>query len=145
MSRFNPWLIGVLLAGALGAWGCSQQRTGVSAKIAELETRYAKLEEDYRTLQAANDQQRKKLTQVEAQRVALEREKTTLIGDLAKATTERNNLRKQVAERTGERDAVQNHLAQFSKELQNLAGRVESVVNNPGDGPSILPASRRND
>ena len=148
MNRFNPWYVAVLLVCALGAWGCSQQKTGaISAKISDLESRYAKLEEDYRTVQALNDQHRKKLNQAEAQRVALEKEQASLRREVASINADRETLRKQVAERTSERDSAQTNLIQFSKELQTLASRVEAAVNNnsPNSGTSMLPASRRNE
>jgi len=148
MNRFNPWYIAVLLVCVLGAWGCSQQRTGaISAKITDLEIRYAKLDEDYRTLQATYELNRKKLNQVEGQRVALEKLKGTLSHELASVNTDRAALRKQVAERTLERDSAQTNLIQFSKELQSLAGRVEAAANgnSPANGASVIPVSRRNE
>ena len=148
MKCFNPWYIAVLLACVLGAWGCSQQRTGaISAKISDLEIRYAKLDEDYRTLQATNDLHRKKLNQAEAQRVALERNQAQLSKELTSVNTDRETLRKQIADRTLERDSAQSNLIQFSKELQTLAGRVEAAVNSnsPNNGTTAFPASRRNE
>jgi chromosome segregation ATPase len=146
MRNIKPALLVAFLLCTMGVWGCSQQKTGaISAKINELESRHAKLEEDYRTLQSNHDQYRKKLSQMEAQRNALEQEKTELNNQLDKTTNERETLRKQVSQRTQERDVAQTNLTQFSKELQALAGRVESALNNnsPGPNASIIPASRR--
>jgi chromosome segregation ATPase len=146
MKNINPVYGAVFLLCAMGVWGCSQQKTGaISAKINELESRYTKLEEDYRTLQSTHDQHRKRLTQIETQRAALEQEKNDLNKQLDNVTGERETLRTQVSQRTQERDTAQTNLAQFSKELQALAGRVESALNNhsPGPNASIIPASRR--
>jgi chromosome segregation ATPase len=146
MKQINPAYVAVFLLCAMGVWGCSQQRTGViTAKISELETRYAKLEEDYRTLQATHEQHRKKLNQIDAQRVALEKEKTDLNEQVTTVGGERDTLRTQLTQRTQERDVTQTNLSQFSKELQNLAGRVEAAANNRSINPnaSIIPASRR--
>jgi chromosome segregation ATPase len=130
MKSISPTFIAVFLLCAMGVWGCGQQRTGsIGAKISELEARYAKLEEDYRVLQSNHDQHRKKLTQIEAQRNALEEEKTELNYKLDKLAIERETLHKQVVQRTQERDTAQTHLAQFGKELQALAGRIESALN----------------
>ena len=148
MKPFNPWYLAVLLVCALGVWGCGQQKTGaITAKINDLESRYSKLEEDYRTLQATNEQHRKKLNQIEAQRVTLEKEKAELSQAVAAINIDRETLRKQVAQRTMERDTAQTNLSQFSKELQSLAGRVEAAANNhsPNGVTTILPASRRNE
>jgi chromosome segregation ATPase len=146
MKNFNPVYVALFLLCAMGAWGCSQQKTGaITAKIADLESRYAKLEEDYRTLQHTHDQHRKRLTQIESQRVLLEKEKTDLNQQLTNVTSERETLRTQVGQRTQERDTAQANLLQFSKDLQALAGRVESALNNnsPSPNAAIVPVSRR--
>ena len=145
MKNFSAVSIGVFLLCAFGLWGCGQQKTGaITAKINELETRYTKLEEDYRTLQANHDQHRKKLSQIEAERNALESEKTELSNQLQKVSTERETLRRQVSQRTQERDVAQTNLMQFSKDLQALASRVETALNNnsPSPNAAIIPASR---
>jgi len=41
---------------------------------------------------------------------------------------ERDELKEQVAVRTGERDALHTQMVQFGKELQNLMGRVEAAT-----------------
>jgi SMC interacting uncharacterized protein involved in chromosome segregation len=146
MKNYTPVFVAVFLLSALSVWGCSQQKAGtISAKISELESRYTKLEEDYRTLQSTHDQHRKRLTQLEVQRTALETEKADLSKQLDKTTAQRESLRKQVGDRTRERDTAQANLMQFSKDLQALAGRVESAVNNNSQSTSatIVPASRR--
>ena len=145
MKSISPTFIAVFLLCAMGVWGCGQQRTGsIGAKISELEARYAKLEEDYRVLQSNHDQHRKKLSQIEAQRNALEEEKTELNNKLDKLAIERETLHKQVVQRTQERDTAQTHLAQFGKELQALAGRIESAVNanSSGSNATITPTGR---
>ncbi|MSQ93154.1 MAG: hypothetical protein EXR98_01210 [Gemmataceae bacterium] len=148
MNQINPAYVAVFLLCAMGVWGCSQQKTGaIAAKINELEARYAKLEDDYRTLHASNEQNRKKLTQIEAQRVTLEGEKSDLTQQVKTVGTERDMIRKQLTQRIQERDVAQTNLSQFGRELQNLAGRVEAAVNNPSGNSisSIIPASRRNE
>jgi hypothetical protein len=61
-------------------------------------------------------------------------------------TKERDTLRIQIVQRTQERDNAQGNLSQFNKELQGLAVRVETVVNNPqAPGLTIINASRRNE
>ena len=146
MRNFNPVVVAVLLLSAMGMWGCNQQKTGaISTKIRELETRYTKLEEDYRTLQAMGEQTRKRLTQAETQRAALEKDKIDLSKQLETATTAREKLQKQLSQRTVERDTAQTNLMNFSKDLQTLAGRVEAALNSSPESPAatIIPASRR--
>jgi chromosome segregation ATPase len=148
MKNMNPAVFAVFLLCAMGIWGCGQQKTGaIGAKIHELESRYAKLEEDHRALQANHDQHRKKLSQIEAERSALQQEKDELKNQLDKVTAERDAFRKQTMQRTQERDAAQSNLMQFSKELQALAGRVESLVNtnSPSFNTPVTPVSRGTD
>src|SRR5262245_24667418 len=142
MFNFRPWIVVVLGLCAMGVWGCGQQKTGaIGAKVRELETRYGKLEEDFRTLQSTNDQNRKRWGLAEAQRDALETEKTELTKKYEDAVKERDAVKAQVSLRTQERDSAQTTLMQFSKDLQALAGRVEASVNSPQTG-TIIPASR---
>jgi chromosome segregation ATPase len=145
MKNFNRVLVAGLLFCTMSMWGCTQQKTGaISTKIRELEARYTKLEEDYKTLQAAHEQHRKRLNQAETQRAALEKDKADLTTQLEATNGEREALAKQVSQRTVERDAAQNNLVQFSKELQGLVGRVESTLNSSSSpNVSIVPASRR--
>lgn len=147
MSKVNPFVIAGLLLCAVSLWGCNQQKTGtIATKIRELETRYTKLEEDHKALQSTHDQNRKRLSALEAQRTALENDKNDLAKQLETATAERDGFRKQVSERTMERDTAQNHLTQFCKDLQGLVGKMEATVNNsPAANAPIIPASRRND
>lgn len=148
MRNVNLLILGALLLCAMSLWGCNQQKTGaITNKIREMESRYAKLEEDYHTVQAASEQNRKRLNAVETQRSALEKEKADLTQQLDSATTERESLRKQLAQRTQERDTAQSHLVQFSRDLQALAGRVEAAANTNPANPNapIIPASRRHE
>jgi chromosome segregation ATPase len=98
-------------------------------------------------LQNTHDQNRKKLTESESQRAALDKDKTDLAKQLETSTSESEELRKQVAQRTAERDTAQTNLRQFGKDLQALAGRVETVLNHSPQNPNltIVPASRRTD
>lgn len=147
MRKLNPFVIAGLLVCATTLWGCNQQKSGtIATKIRELETRYAKLEEDHKALQASNEQTRKKLSAVETLRVALDNEKQDLAKQIETLKNDRDSFRKQASERTLERDAAQNNLSQFCKDLQALVGKMEATVNpTPNAAAPIIPASRRND
>src|SRR5262245_24055172 len=113
MRYVSPLLTVVLLFGSLSLWGCTQQKTGaISARIQDLETRYAKLDEDYRALQGTHDQNRKRLVQAESQRAVLEKQKGELAKQLDTVETERDALRKQLSQRTTERDVAHTNLLQ---------------------------------
>lgn len=148
MKNFSPLVVLILALSALGLWGCGQQKTGViNTKIRELETRYGKLEDDFRALNVRHEQSRKSLAESEELRSELEKQKTDLSAKLDGVLRERENVRKQLSQRTQERDHAHANLAQFGKDLQALVGRVESVLNSEPQAPgsAIIPASRRNE
>jgi chromosome segregation ATPase len=135
---------------SLGLWGCGQQSGTFTAKIREMEARHTKLEEDFRTVSTANEQGRKKLTQVEArlkETLAQTQELTKQLEELQQVVQERDELKKQLLARTGERDAAQTQLLQFGRDLQALAGRVEAAAAaNPGPALTVaIPASRKSE
>lgn len=140
-------LIAVLALASLGLWGCSNQKNGATnTKIRELEARYQKIEEDYRVVVAASETSRKKISQLERERAELQQQ----IADLKVLALERDNLlaeredlRKTITTRTGERDNFQGQLVQFGKDLQALVGRVEAAAaSTPGSVTAAIPASR---
>ena len=117
MTRTSKVLI-VLVVATLGIWGCAQGPVSHSAqndKIRSLESKVAKLEEDYRAVAAARDQARKRATSLEAdlRKEAAERQA---------AARERDELRAQLKARTGERDNLQARCDHLKKGLQNLLG-----------------------
>jgi len=149
MNKANPWFVAVLMVGmmTLGLWGCGQQSGAFAAKVREMEARHAKLEEDYRAISTAHDQGRKKQIQAETrlkETLARVEELSKQVEELQAVVQERDELKKQLATRTGERDAVHGQLIQFSRDLQALAGRVEAAaVTNPGPSLTVAtPTSR---
>ena len=125
MMSARRGLLVLLALAPLGLWGCAQERNGAAnTKIRDLAARNAKLEEDYRVATTTTDALKKKLAQTEAQRSDLVKQ----IEALQEVVRERDELKGQVASRTGERDALQAQLVQFGKELQSLAGRIEAAA-----------------
>jgi len=112
-----------MVVATLGLWGCAQNPSGSAsnARIRDLESRNAKLEDDYRAAAAARDQCRKKLASSEEQ--------------LQLVVRERDELKLQIDVRIGERDALHGHLIQLGKDLQSLAGRIEAAT-----GTTLTPA-----
>ncbi len=148
MKYIQPWYLLVFAVCSVSLWGCNQHRTAtINAKINDLETRYAKLEEDYRTVQLAGEQQRKRLNQLESENKSLESAKNDLTRQLVDSKIDRESLRKQVAARTTERDNANTNLQQFTKELQALALRAETAMNSTAQPPggTIIPVSRRSE
>ena len=149
MQKASTALLGIMVLSSLSLWGCTHQKnSATNTKIRELENRYGKLEEDYRVIVAANDVNRRKLTNLETQRAELIQK----IEDLQVAVKERDELKIQLAGRTQElvnrtleRDAAYTNLMQFSRDLQTLAGRVEAAAAPAGNTLNALPASRKSE
>jgi chromosome segregation ATPase len=119
-------LLVVMLTGLLGLWGCTQggSSSSTSARLRELEARSARLEDDYKTAVAARDQARKKATALDEQRSQLVQQ----VEQLLKVAKERDDLRTQLTARAAEREALQANLLQFSRELQNLAAKIDHAA-----------------
>jgi hypothetical protein len=97
------------------------------------------MEEDFRSAAAARDLFQNRLNDAEEQRTKLEKE----VAALRIVVKERNELRKQVAERTKERDTLQGQYDHFRKGLRDLLGQAESALTPPGTQPvtAVLPSS----
>ena len=138
MMSARRGLLVLLVLAPLGLWGCAQERNGAaSTKIRDLAARNAKLEEDYRVATSTTESLRKKLAQADTQRAELAKQ----VEALQEVVAERDELKRQVASRTGERDALHTQLVQFSKELQSLAGRIDAAACGRGDGSGARRAA----
>ena len=152
MMKASPLFLAVVLFGTAGLYGCTNQKSGaINTKIRDMETRFTKLEEDYKAVAASAEANRKKLAQAEAQKAELTKEVEELrpvVGERDELRKERDELRKQLLTRTGERDNIQAQLVQFRQDLQSLISRVDSVISVPGAPQtpvSAIPASRKPD
>jgi DNA anti-recombination protein RmuC len=116
----------VLAIGSLGLWGCAQGPTAAHAeRIRALETKIAKLEEDFKTAVTGREQLRKKLTVAEEEKTQLAQQ----VDQLQAVVKERDELRQQLALRTAERDSVQTQFVQFRKSIRTLLGQAETASN----------------
>src|SRR5262249_49330974 len=123
MSRANR-LLAVLVVSSLGLWGCAQGPANNAAsqteRIRALETKNAKLEDDFRAALTVRDQLRKKLGQADQQ-----------LEQLQNTVRERDELRQQLTARTGERDNLQNQFEQLRKGIRGLLGQAEAAQTGP--------------
>jgi chromosome segregation ATPase len=125
MKNASKAMVVVMVLSPLALWGCAQNKNSANHnRIHDLEVRNAKLLEDYRGAVASNADLKGKLALAETQRAELAEQ----VAQLQQIAKERDELLKQVAARTSERDAFQGHLVQFSKDLQSLAGRIEAAA-----------------
>jgi chromosome segregation ATPase len=155
MTKASPLVLAVVLFSTAGMYGCTQQKSGAaSAKVRDMEARYTKLEEDYRAVAATGEANRKKLAQLEAEKVELAKEVEELrvvAVERDELRKEREELRKQVAARTGERDNYQTQLTQFRQDLMSLVSRVDSTLTTPGTPAApakpvtAVPVSRKSE
>ncbi len=127
MNSASRGLMVLVVLAPLGLWGCSQDKNETPNKVKDLAARNAKLEEDHKAAVSAAEGLRKKLAQAEAKRAELAKQ----VEVLGEVTGERDELRKQVSTRTGERDALHAQMVQFGKELQSLAGKIEAAASQP--------------
>jgi TolA-binding protein len=143
MTKASPLFLALVFFCTAGMYGCTQQKNGAaSAKIRDMETRYSKLEEDYRAVVATSEANRKKLAQLEVQKVELAKEVEDLrvvVQERDDLRKDRDDLRKKLATRTGERDTYQTQLTQFRQDLMSLVSRVDSTLAPPA--PSTTPAA----
>jgi chromosome segregation ATPase len=124
-----------MVVATLGLWGCAQEhRNGPgSARLKALESKNAKLQNDFRAVVAARDQMRKKLIAAEEQKVRLSQQ----LEEIQAITRERDELRQQVTSRTSERDAIQNQFDQFRKGIRSLLGQADTFSANSQPGQPV--------
>jgi hypothetical protein len=134
MTSNKKALIVMMVSTLLGLWGCSQSSPNSgSGRLRELEAKSARLEDDYRTAVAARDQARKKVNILEEQRAQL----LLQVEQLERVVKERDELRQLLSTRTAERDAMQTHLFQFSRDLQGLATKIDQAGRAPVSPPVV--------
>ena len=98
----GKFILLLLLAGSLGIWGCAQGAgNGANGeRIRALESKTARLEEDFKASVAARDQLRKKVASLDEERIQLSQQ----VEQLQLVVKERDSLKQQLAVRTSERD-----------------------------------------
>jgi chromosome segregation ATPase len=117
MSR-GHMALAVLIVAVLGVWGCARGPSNSAERIAALEERFSKLEEDYHAAVAARDAAEKKLSAVEMEKDKLQQD----------ADRQREELKQQLTTRTTERDVVQTQYDQFRKSIRALLGQADATA-----------------
>jgi len=135
MTCTKKALMVMMLTTLLGLWGCSQNGAphSGSARLRELEAKTARLEDDCKTAMTARDQARKKVNLLEEQRAQL----VLQVELLERVVKERDELKLVLANRTAERDGLQTNLLQFSRDLQNLAAKIDEAGRTPTNPPAV--------
>lgn len=133
MTSAKSALIALIVA-MLGIWGCAKSPGGAADadRIRALEARTVKLEDDFRAAASVRDQLRKKLAAAEEQQ---RKTRDDLEHQIQTLTKEREELRNDLALRTGERDALAGQYDQFRKNIRDLLGQAEATLNKPSEQP----------
>lgn len=126
MTRANKGLV-LLLVATLGLWGCVKgpaRGPAGAERIRALESKNAKLEDDFRSAAATRDQLRKKLANLQQQ-----------LDHLQGVIKERDELKQLVCVRSGERDALQSQIEQLRKGIRSLLGQAEAAGTGSTEKP----------
>ena len=134
VSRFRQ-AAGVVIVSLFGLWGCtrapSPDGNGATAeKVKALETKMARLEDDFRSASSARDQLSKKLLAAEEGRLALQ-------GQVTRMTQEMKAKDEQLQSRTTERDQVTGQYKSFRDGLKELLAKAEE---GKSEGSPTVPA-----
>jgi chromosome segregation ATPase len=130
MSRASKAFV-VLMMGLMGLWGCAQgPASGPTAeRIRSLESKCAKMEDDYKAAIEARDVAKKKQSNLES-------EKKRLLDDL-------NEQIRMAKERTTERDGIQSQYDQFRSNIRNLLGQAEASLTSPSTPMTTIAEGNR--
>lgn len=133
--------VGVLLVAVFGLWGCSRAPSadnGSAATVEKLkavETKLARLEDDFRAAASARDQLSKKL-------LAAEEARTALVVQVDRMGKDLKVKDEQIGLRTTERDQAAGQFKALRDELRELLTRAENGMKSEGS-PSVpvIPTS----
>jgi septal ring factor EnvC (AmiA/AmiB activator) len=125
--------VGLAIVFLFGLWGCSrapssESGTATAEKLKAVETKLAKLEEDFRATASARDQLARKLATAEGQ-----------VDRLNKDVKARDDL---IQTRTAERDQATNQFKTLRDGLKDLLAKVEEGPKSEGSPTvPVIPAS----
>jgi septal ring factor EnvC (AmiA/AmiB activator) len=139
MSRSRQ-AAGILLVAVFGLWGCTRapstdSSNATAEKLKVVETKLARLEEDFRAAASARDQLSKRLT-------ATEEERTALQGQVATLTKDNKAKDEQLSTRTQERDQVAQQHKVLKDGLKDLLAKMEPETKPEGStAVPVIPTS----
>jgi chromosome segregation ATPase len=144
MSRSRR-AVGVMIIALFGLWGCSRAPSADSGsaataeKLKAVETKLARLEDDFRAAASARDQLSKKL-------IAAEEARTAMTAQVEHLTREMKAKDEQLTTRTSERDQMTNQYKTFREGLREwLAKADEGKMEGSPMAPVIPTANTKPD
>jgi septal ring factor EnvC (AmiA/AmiB activator) len=133
MSRSRQ-AVGVCIVALFGIWGCTRApspegNAATAEKLKAVETKLARLEDDFRAAASARDQLSKKL-------IAAEEARTALQGQVERLTREGKTKDAEIATRTTERDQVTNQYKMFRDGIREWLAKADE---GKMDGSPMVP------
>ena len=133
--------VGVLLVAVFGLWGCSRAPSADSGsaataeKLKAVETKLARLEDDFRAAASARDQLSKKL-------LAAEEGRTALVVQVDRMGKDLRARDEQITQRTAERDQAAGQFKALKDELRELLAKAENGMKSESSpSVSVIPTS----
>lgn len=129
MTRSHQ-VLGLLLAALVGVYGCHRAAGGSAdgGRLAQLEAKVQRLEEDFRATAAARDAARKQLAATQAELAQARKQLTEATAAAAGLRQEREEAAAALAARTAERDGVQAQYDAFRRSLRDMLGQAEAAA-----------------
>ena len=131
--------VGVLLVAVFGLWGCSRapsaDGSATAEKLRTVETKLARLEDDFRAAASARDQLSKKL-------LAAEEARTALLNQVDRMDKDMKSKDDQLTTRTAERDQAAGQFRALKDELRELLAKAENGMKSEGSPTvPVIPTS----
>ena len=124
-------VLGVLFVVILGVYGCARGPAGspgAGDRVAQVEAKLQRLEEDFKAAAAARDSFRQRLTAAEEKLAATQKQLDGAVAAAAQDRQDRDAARAELKAMTAERDAAQAQFAGFRKGVRELLGQAEAAL-----------------
>ncbi|MBX9582418.1 MAG: hypothetical protein K2X87_19110, partial [Gemmataceae bacterium] len=115
-------VLGVLLVVVLGAYGCARGPAGSPGggdRVAQVEAKLQRLEEDFKAAAAARDAFRQRLTAAEEKLARTQKQLDEAVAAAAQDRQDRDAARAELKAVAAERDAAQAQFAGFRKNVRD--------------------------
>jgi chromosome segregation ATPase len=135
-------VLGVFFVAVLGAYGCARGPAGSPGggdRVAQVEAKLQRLEEDFRAAAAARDAFRQRLTAAEQKLAAAQRQLDEAVAAAAQDRQDRDAARAEAKAAAAERDAAQAQFTAFRKNVRDLLGQAEAVSAPAAPTLTVVP------
>jgi septal ring factor EnvC (AmiA/AmiB activator) len=138
MSRSRQ-AVGICIVALFGIWGCSRTpsadgNAATAEKLKAVETKLARLEDDFRAAASARDQLSKKL-------IAAEEARTALHGQVERLIRESKAKDAEIATRTTERDQLSGQYKMFREGIREWLAKADEGKMDGSPTAPVIPTS----